>query len=174
MQERTTPEIRTLTERDAESVWNLRLQALERDPESFVESAEEHRAMGIDAMVQRLAGADEEQSVVGAFLDGTLAGVAGFYRERLTKSRHTVHVWGVYVSAEARGRGLGRALMRALIEKIRSLPGVEQVTLGVSSHCAAARSLYASLGFEPYGIEPRALKVGERYFDVEHMMLRLT
>jgi len=37
----------------------------------------------------------------------------------------------------------------------------------------AARSLYLSLGFTTYGVEPRGLKVGERYFDDENMVLRL-
>jgi hypothetical protein len=36
---------------------------------------------------------------------------------------------------------------------------------------AAALSLYRSLGFESYGRERRALKIGDRYLDEEHMIL---
>jgi hypothetical protein len=33
--------------------------------------------------------------------------------------------------------------------------------------------LYRSLGFESFGVEPRAMRVGDRFYDEEHMVLRL-
>jgi hypothetical protein len=42
-----TVEIRLLTERDAEVLWNLRMLALETDPWSFVESPDELRQISI-------------------------------------------------------------------------------------------------------------------------------
>ena len=36
-----------------------------------------------------------------------------------------------------------------------------------------ARALYRKLGFQPYGLEPRALKVGDQVFDQELLVLRL-
>ena len=36
----------------------------------------------------------------------------------------------------------------------------------------AAMRFYRSLGFESFGREPRALKIGERYVDEEYMILR--
>jgi RimJ/RimL family protein N-acetyltransferase len=36
-----------------------------------------------------------------------------------------------------------------------------------------ARNLYLALGFKPFGLEPRAMRVGSQYFDEEHMVLRL-
>jgi ribosomal protein S18 acetylase RimI-like enzyme len=50
---------------------------------------------------------------------------------------------------------------------------VEQVSLTVVSGQEAARGLYRSLGFEPYGLESRGLKIGDRYLDNEHMVLKL-
>jgi RimJ/RimL family protein N-acetyltransferase len=37
----------------------------------------------------------------------------------------------------------------------------------------AAHNLYLSLGFESYGLEPKALKIDNRYYDDELMFLIL-
>jgi ribosomal protein S18 acetylase RimI-like enzyme len=42
---------------------------------------------------------------------------------------------------------------------------VEQLTLSVVQDNEAARNLYRALGFETYGIEPRALKSAAGYAD---------
>lgn len=58
----------------------------------------------------------------------------------------------MYVAHEARGRGVGRALLLAAIERARALSGVEQIHLAVTTHNSAARALYVSVGFVAYGM----------------------
>src|SRR5882724_6484106 len=166
-------EIRLLTANDAEAWWHLRLQALQNDPSSFADSAEEHLSTTVDAARARLdAGKPESNFVLGTFEDGGLAATTGFHRRQNIKEHHKGHVWGVYVRPESRGKGVARALMQEVIRRARLMPGLEQITLVVSTHIAA-RQLYLSLGFQSYGIEPRSLKIGDDYVDDELMVLRL-
>ena len=79
----------------------------------------------------------------------------------------------MYVSEECRGKGVGRALLGELIGLVQLLPGIEQVALAVSCQNVAAKTLYESLGFEVYGCEKRALKIGGEYVDEELMVLYL-
>jgi len=57
--------------------------------------------------------------------------------------------------------------------EIRFLNGSEQVLLSVATTQTAAARLYRSLGFESFGCEPKALKIGDRFVDEEYMVLRL-
>ena len=61
--------------------------------------------------------------------------------------------------------------MEELLRRARSQSGLEQVTLAVASGQVAAKKLYLQLGFQVYGREPQALKVGQVYVDEELMTL---
>jgi len=167
--------IRRLTERDAEAFRALRLRALREDPEAFGASYEETAAQPLSAMAARLRpDATSHNVVLGAFDDhdsAVLIGMVGFRREQPAKSRHKGAIWGMYVPNEARGRGIGRALLERAIAEARTQAGLEQITLAVVSTNAAARQLYLSLGFVVYGVESRALKVDGRYLDEDLMVL---
>ena len=78
----------------------------------------------------------------------------------------------MYVRPGARQTGIGRKLAEAVIEHARRQ--VELLQLSVVSDNQAARRLYASLGFEEYGIEPRAAKYRGKYHDDVLMTKMLT
>lgn len=166
-------DIRFLTANDASEWWRLRLEALEGDPEAFSSSVEEHRALSQEDVRRRLGLPGTDSFVVGAFRDGRLEGVAGFHRESGPKSRHKGRVWGVYLTPAQRGTGIGRIMMQTLLQRASSIEGVELVLISVATTQLAATNLYHSLGFESFGREPNALKVGGRYIDEEYMVLRV-
>ena len=75
------------------------------------------------------------------------------------------------MQARVRGQGLGRDLVLRVIEHARSRVLQLHATVATTNH--AARELYHQLGFQTYGFEPRGLRVADRYFDQELMVLRL-
>ena len=111
--------------------------------------------------------------MLGAFSDAALVGMVGLVRDPSPKTQHKAFIWGMYVSEKTRGQGLGRALLSELIARARTYPGLEQLILGVGTTQGSARALYRSLGFEPFGLERRGLKVGSEYIDEEHLVLWL-
>ena len=166
-------QVRILTHCDAEAFIALRRERLIVAPRAFAESVAEHDSLSPEAIAARLKITSGDNFVVGAFVDDQLAGIAGFSRILRAKSRHKGVIWGVFVRENARGKGVGRALLQALIEHARREPGLEQIQLTVSVGQTAARSLYLSLGFEVFGHERHALKVDGEYVDEDHMVLWL-
>jgi len=167
-------EVRKLTEADAEAFWNIRLRALRDNPESFGASFDEFLDRGIAGVAQGLSkrsGAPDDVTF-GAF-DRTIVGIAGFRREKEAKRRHKAAIWGMYGVPEARGKGIGKALLEAAIAYARTLPELERINLSVVLTSREAHRLFQAVGFESYGLEREALKLPKQYFDQELMTLDL-
>jgi ribosomal protein S18 acetylase RimI-like enzyme len=164
-------EIRLFTQQDAQTLWDLRMLALETDPWSFVDSPEELRRMSIEEFAERLKDNDAANFIYGAFEGGSAVGMVGFYQEVPMKRRHKGWIWGVFVAPAARGRGVARKLMQATIERSKSLPELDMILLTVSASQPIPRRLYESLGFRSFGIEPKGLKIGNEAKDEENMVL---
>jgi ribosomal protein S18 acetylase RimI-like enzyme len=168
--------IRELTDADIEEYWALRLRALREEPEAFGSSYEESRERPVAQVAERL----REMRAAGDFMlgayneDGKLVGIVAFVRDTGLKNRHNADVFQMYVASEVRGQGIGRALVEAVIARARTLDGVERIALAVVTSNAAARALYAHLGFTIYGVRPAALKLTDgRYLDEDYMILAL-
>jgi len=167
-------EIRRLTDQDASAYYGLRLEALETEPQAFSSSPEEHRALTPAVIAKRLGSSPEDRSfVLAACVDDALVGMAGFFQEEGLKTRHRGRIWGVYVSQKWRRKGIARVLLTEIIRRAQTRPDLEQIILSVATTQTAAQQLYASLGFEVYGRDPGAIKVGDRYVDEDLMVLRL-
>ena len=151
--------IRILTSEDAALFRDIRLEGLLLQPDAFGSTYEVESVRPPGFFAERLAGA----TVFGGFEGAALLGVAAFKQHEGLKERHKAMLLGMYVRPAARGRGLGRLLVEAVLAHARGR--VEIVLLACTEENRPARRLYEAAGFVAYGIERRALKQGGRYDD---------
>lgn len=110
--------------------------------------------------------------LVAVDADGTVLGYASFGDWRAFEGyRHTVE-HSVYVRRDQRGRGIGRALMAALIDSARAL-GKHVMVAAIEAENAASIRLHRALGFAPVGhLQQVGTKFG-RWLDLVFLQLTL-
>jgi RimJ/RimL family protein N-acetyltransferase len=151
--------IKLLAATDAALFRDIRLDALQQNPEAFGSTFERESEQPLQWFEERLRQAD----IFGAFIDDDLLGIAGYMRHENLKQSHKAVLWTMYVRVTARNSGLGKLLVEAVVS--HACGRVEQLQLSVVSDNQAAHRLYANLGFVEYGREPKALKQDRRYYD---------
>ncbi|MFJ4875694.1 GNAT family N-acetyltransferase [Streptomyces sp. NPDC088745] len=82
----------------------------------------------------------------------------------LACNRHVLQINGLAVAAQARGRGVGRTLVRAVCAEVRRR-GCRRITLRVLGHNAPARALYEAEGFVVEGVLPEEFFLDGEYVD---------
>ncbi|MFI2348907.1 GNAT family N-acetyltransferase [Streptomyces sp. NPDC019443] len=105
-----------------------------------------------------------EDLLVAEDADGTVIGYIRLIAPTpLACNRHVRQIQGLAVAERARGRGIGRALLRAAFAEARR-QGALRMTLRVLGHNKPARALYESEGFAVEGVLP-----GEFYLDGQYV-----
>lgn len=165
--------LRRLGAEDGAALRRLRQTALRTRPDAFLSDANDEAAASPQAYAARIDG-DDDNLVMGAFAADRLVGMGGFRREQRRKQRHRGTIWGMFVEPDWQGRSVGAAILDALIAHARVQPGLDQLQLGVIVGNDAARRLYLSRGFQPYAIDPAALRLDGRDLDDELMLLDLS
>lgn len=148
----------------------LMLGAYARHPDAFTSSAAERAQLPLTWWEARLRESPTASEVVlGAVVDGQLAGVAGLDFEAREKARHKAGLFGMYVAPGFRQHGLGRQLVEAALAYARARPGVRVVQLTVTEGNHAAEDLYVRCGFQRFGVEPMAVSLDGAYLAKVHM-----
>ena len=164
--------IRQLTPGDAALYRSIRLEGLKESPEAFGSTFDAEFTKPLAWFFDRLSSSVVFGAIRDAkLLDAKILGVAGFAVRDGEKEAHKGLLWGMYVRPDARGAGVARRLVEAVIAYAR--PHVELIQLSVVVGNEQARRLYARLGFVEYGIERNSLKHGGRYYDEILMAMEL-
>ena len=169
-------QIRQLTLGDASSYHELRLRMLREHADAFTSSFEEDSQKPLAWIEKRIVASKDSPHdfVLGAFSEGgDLVGAVGLAVEIRIKQRHKGVLFGMYVAAESGAKSVGRSLLSRCLDRARAIPGLEQVNLTVTATNERARRLYEAAGFRTFGIEERAIKVGNTYYPKAHMVLYL-
>ncbi|WP_407112445.1 GNAT family N-acetyltransferase [Bradyrhizobium sp. LMG 9283] len=160
--------IRRLGSHDAVSFKAIRLEALKANPELLRSTFELEDKLDVAWFAGRLQNAH----VMGAFCDAELVGTAGFSIQEGAPNAHKGRLFGMYVRSASRSRGVGRLLLNAVLDVARK--NVELIQLSVVRENRPARRLYESVGFVEYGVESKASKYGDKYYDEALMALEVS
>ncbi len=104
-----------------------------------------------------------------AEIDGVVAGTAGLHPVGPALRRRHVMMLGISIARDAQGKGVGKALMAALVDYADRWAGVLRIELTVYPDNERAIALYRKFGFEVEGTHRAyALRDG-RYVDTLSM-----
>ncbi|MGZ3652670.1 MAG: N-acetyltransferase family protein [Bdellovibrionota bacterium] len=167
-------EVRRLISADLDPYFALRLEMLRDSPDAFFVTYEDEKAKGSGFAAGILEKAEPGNAIFGAFEKGKIVGAAGVYRpDSRPKTVHKAMLWGMYVQPASRGRGIGEALVRAVVAHARDVMKSGVLQLELASQNRAARALYERVGFVAWGLEPKAWQIEGVYHQDLHMWLDL-
>lgn len=108
-----------------------------------------------------------KETLIVAEVNGVVVGSIEFRSQTRKRLSHTGSV-SMSISKNYRGMGIGKALLKALLEWAEENPLIEKVSLGVFSSNQRAISLYKQMGFLEEGrlIKEYKLNQGEYIDDV--------
>ena len=155
--------IRQATQADAEQYRELRLRALKKHPEAFGSDYTETLARPLEgwhAMLRPIPG----KATFVAERGSELGGMSVIVAEEGAKVAHSAHIYSVYVCPEWRGQALGQRLIQSCLDWARQ-HSILQVKLSVTVTNVAAIALYLKCGFQVYGVDPKDIFTGGKYYD---------
>jgi GNAT superfamily N-acetyltransferase len=104
--------------------------------------------LGYPATAEQVLARLQRVDALVAEQDGRVLGVAATHlRHNLERDAPTCRLTALVVDEPARGRGIGRALLEAVVAAADE-QGCERVEVTLRPHRTEAESLYRSLGFE--------------------------
>jgi ribosomal protein S18 acetylase RimI-like enzyme len=158
---------------DASPYRELMLEAYDLAADAFTSTVGERAAEPDTFWIKRISNPSGLRAAFGAFEDQKLIGTVALEFSAKPKTRHKALVIGMYTTPAARGRGVGRALLDAIVAHARAKDGLLSLTLTVTEGNDPAISLYRGAGFQVFGVEPMAIHTPSGFKGKVHMWLSL-
>lgn len=155
----TGPQIRTATDDDATAVTAIYNQGIAARSSTF-----ETVPRAVDDIRARLRDPDYP-TLVAVDADGTVVGWASLGRYRPRACYAGIAEFSIYLDESARGRGIGRVLLAALIE-IAAARGFWKLVSRIFPFNTASRRLCAACGFREVGVYEKHGQLDGRWLDV--------
>lgn len=149
----------------------IRLEALRSEPAAYSSSYEETLAWSEEDWRRRLAN-DHSVALLARTQDRPI-GIVGGYLGSDEGDDSVAVVFGMYITSEHRGRGIGRLLLTSLLERLSAFLQITTIRLGVTETQTPARRLYESVGFRVVGKTDEGIVVNDRQYDELIMELRV-
>jgi ribosomal protein S18 acetylase RimI-like enzyme len=153
-----TPIIRPLQADEWPLYRDVRLRALRDSPDAYGSVLDLESVLTDDDWARRLARGVQSAGELPlvAECEGTPCGLAWVRLD--DDAPESAHLYQMWVSADHRRRGVGRALVDTAVAWARAM-SARRMELDVTSNNEAAIRLYEGAGFVTYG-EPRPLRAG--------------
>lgn len=149
------------------------LEAYEVAADAFTSTAAERMSEPESFWIKRITDPSGLSAVFGAFIDEVLVGTVALELSAKPKTKHKGHVIGMYTTPNARGKGVGNAVLQALLTHSHAKKELKSLTLTVTENNAPAINLYSRFGFASFGTEPMAIFTHNGFKSKVHMWLAL-
>lgn len=134
--------IRVLTVKDWEQFKQIRLQALQTDPQAFFVTYEKELGISDEEWKNKLQ--KQTHVYVGAFEGERAIGLAGAFTMDIPQEWILI---SMYVDSEFRGQDIGGQLIHVIEDMVKE-KGATRLSLLVNEHMTSAVRLYEKIGFE--------------------------
>jgi len=126
----------------------------------------------LDAQIEWIEEHQRANPAVVAELDSVVVGFASLSPFKTRAAYRTTVENSIYVAELAQGRGIGRLLLSAIVERAR-MAGFHTIIARIGGDNPASMALHESLGYTVVGIERQVGRKFGRWLDCTEMQLML-
>jgi ribosomal protein S18 acetylase RimI-like enzyme len=146
-----------------ETYREIRLRGLLEEPQAFPRTYEEAKAFPQEKWLQRASNPHNFIAIENGIPLGTMGALISD-----ESGNKIATIIGVFVARDARGKGIGTRLLRAVLDKIKQDPTIRTVKLSVNKDQIPAVNLYKKFGFKITG--EKIEKLGDGKDHLEYLM----
>lgn len=166
--------IRPLNIKDGLAYQRLRLQALVKNPESFLSSYNFEKNKPITYFSNEILSnqADDLFCYWGYFdSNQQLLAYVLLAKSYWPKQQHLAFVYNFYTDCNHRRKGIAKQLFKYIFQQLKKQSAVERIFLSCNAGNKTAYQFYQAINFKRYAIKKKSLKINNQYDDEIEMVM---